>query len=174
MPTIPFLSITPTNFSAIEDVLRSVNGRSTAHTLTSARVLANLAQESERALTIDGEAPVGAIVVHISGGKVAAAYKYSRILTRAMIARTATDWVLVDVARVSDSRAVKYWLHPSLFAAAAGLPWATRRNCVPADLAELCNERKTELALLLISCGVPNSAAIDQPAAGIGCAEAIA
>jgi hypothetical protein len=154
MPTTPFLAITSSNNTAIADALRSVNGRSTSHTLTSAEALRLLAEGAERALTINGQAPIGAAVVQVSGGHVAAAYKYARTLTKTTIVRSATDWVLVEVERVSASRAVKYWLHPTLFAAAAALPWATRRNCVPLNLSDLCRVRRTVLATLLISLGV--------------------
>ena len=105
---------------------------------------------------------------------MAAAYKYRRILTRTTIARSATDWVLVEVERVEDSRAVKYRLHPSLPVTAASLPWATRRNCVPLDLAELCNTGQTELAMLLISLGATEATAtqaeglLDLALAGAG------
>lgn len=174
MLTTPFLAITSSNDTAIEEALRSVNGRSTSHTLTSARELCLLADDAERALTINGQAPLGAVVVHVSGGRVAAAYKYRRILTRTTIARSATDWVLVEVERVEDSRAVKYRLHPSLPVTAASLPWATRRNCVPLDLAELCNTGQTELAMLLISLGATEATAtqaeglLDLALAGAG------
>lgn len=125
-----FLSIIPANAIAIEDFLRSVNGRAWQHTLTSFSALAEIAASAERALTIDGVSPLGAVVWHTSGGKVAQAYKYSRILTQTTIARSTTGWVLVDASRVSAERATKYALHATLFNAAAALPWATRRNVV--------------------------------------------
>lgn len=83
-----------------------------------------------------------------------AAYKHARILTSTTIVRSATDWVLVEVERVSASRAVKYRLPPTFFAAAAASPWATRRNCVPLNLSDLFSGRRTVSAILLVSLGV--------------------
>jgi hypothetical protein len=83
----------------IEDALREINLRSTAHTYTSFADIEALIVDAEKRLTnllVAKKHFPGAVFVATSGGSVANAYKYSRDATSVTLMRKASGWFLTD------------------------------------------------------------------------------
>lgn len=92
------------NATALEAALAAVNGKSTAHTYTSAHELLTLAKRAEHALDNLGLTKlerVGAVYTAQSGDSVATAYKHPRTATGVTLQRKAAGWVLVKVEPVT-------------------------------------------------------------------------
>lgn len=97
------LKICYSNREAVEDALRSVNGRSTAHTYTQAEELIAVVEAAENALAALGitqKTRSGAVVNAVSGGRVPNAYKYARTGTAITLERGAAAWFLTSVQLV--------------------------------------------------------------------------
>ncbi len=94
------IKITAANAAAIEQALRDVNGKATAHTYTSFEEIAELAERAEAQLIdlIDCKKhAAGAKFDAVSGSKVARSYKNVRIGTHVELVRNSAGWVLVAV-----------------------------------------------------------------------------
>lgn len=94
------INISAANAAAIEQALREVNGKATAHTYTSYAEIEELAERAESQLLdlIDCKKhAAGAKFYAVSGGKVARSYKNVRIGTGVELMRNSAGWVLVDV-----------------------------------------------------------------------------
>ena len=89
--------------SAVYDALRAINGKATAHTLTSYCQVEAVCQRAERALKASGVTTKNRIgvTVHFSpAGPSANAYKYAAKSTRIECRRTGDGWRLIDVQAI--------------------------------------------------------------------------
>ena len=93
------IKITQSNSKKIEEALRKINLRSTAHTFVNFAQIEELIVDAEKRLTnLLGAKKhfLGAIFDATSGAAVANSYKYSREATRVTLTRKPTGWYLVD------------------------------------------------------------------------------
>ena len=91
------------NTVALAAALAKANGRASAHT-ADLRDLADAARDAEAQLASLGlpvTRRVGARAQYLSGGKVASAYKYPRLVTHATLERGTNGWFLVGCVTVS-------------------------------------------------------------------------
>jgi len=94
------IKITLANSQKIEDALREVNLRSTAHTYVSFDQIEALVVDAEKRLTnllVAKKHFLGAIFDATSGAAVPHSYTYSREATRVTLTRKSSGWYLVDV-----------------------------------------------------------------------------
>jgi len=94
------IKITLANAQKIEEALRKINLRSTAHTYVNFAQIEALVEDVEtRLVNLLGAKKhfPSAIFDATSGAAVANAYKYSREATRVTLTRKAGGWYLVDV-----------------------------------------------------------------------------
>jgi hypothetical protein len=87
------------NITAIQAVLNKANGRSTAHTFTSAAEIIERAANAERQLANLGLIKLlraGATALATSGSGVPHAYKYQRIVCTVRLLRGSSAWFLVE------------------------------------------------------------------------------
>jgi len=94
------IKITQSNSKKIEEVLREVNLRSTAHTYTCFDDIEALVVDAEsRLINLVGSKKnfVGAMFDAASGAAVPNSYKYSRDATSVTLTRKLTGWFLTDV-----------------------------------------------------------------------------
>lgn len=96
------IRITEDKIAAIEAALVAVNGKSTAHTITSGTKVVTIAAKAEKLLNelIPAKARAGATYSYTSGGAVANSYKHIRNATKITLQRGSKDWMLVDVENV--------------------------------------------------------------------------
>ena len=95
------IKITQSNSKKIEEALRKINLRSTAHTYTNFNDIENLTIDAESRLTnlIGAKKHFpGAVFNATSGYAVGNAYKYSRDATCVTLTRKAGGWYLTAVA----------------------------------------------------------------------------
>ena len=95
------IKITEANRTKIHALLNEINGKSVSHT-ASAENIFKLAEHVEMQLckfSIAKKDRNGATASGMSGGDVANAYKYSRIVTSYDIERGASDWFLIYAKR---------------------------------------------------------------------------
>ena len=80
------------NQEKIEKALKAVNGRKTAHTVTSYSTVAEIAQQFQRKLDtyLPKKYQKGACLSYTSGDSVASSYKYSRDATFLSLEKTTT------------------------------------------------------------------------------------
>ncbi|MFZ4536880.1 hypothetical protein [Propionivibrio sp.] len=93
------------NVTAIQAVLNQANGRSTAHTFTSAAEIIERAANAEQQLASLGlikSLRAGATATASSGGSLPNAYKYQRIVGAVTLVRGSSAWFLVS-ATTGDS-----------------------------------------------------------------------
>ena len=91
------IKIVEANRTKIHALLGEINGKSVSHTASEQNIF-DLAEMMELRLNKFGIAKKdrkGAIASGMSGGDVANAYKYSRIVTSYDIERGASDWFLI-------------------------------------------------------------------------------
>ena len=94
------IKITQSNSKKIEEALRAINLKSTAHTYVNFAQIEELIVDAESRLTILLGAKKyfpKAIFDAISGFAVGNSYKYSRDATRVTLTRKGSGWYLVDV-----------------------------------------------------------------------------
>ena len=94
------IKITQSNSKKIEEALREINLKSTAHTYTQFVQIESLVQDAESRLTnllVAKKHFLGAIFDATSGFAVPNAYQYSRDATRVKVTRKGSGWYLVDV-----------------------------------------------------------------------------
>jgi hypothetical protein len=94
------IKITQANSQKIEDALREINLRSTAHTFVHFGEIESIVEEAESRLTEMLGAKKhfpGAVFVATSGASVSNAYKYSRFATCVTLTRKLTGWYLATV-----------------------------------------------------------------------------
>jgi len=94
------IKITQSNSKKIEEALREINLKSTAHTFVNFSQIEALVEDAESRLTnLIGAKKnfAGAIFDATSGYAVGNSYKYSRDATRVTLTRKAGGWYLVDV-----------------------------------------------------------------------------
>jgi len=94
------IKITQSNSKKIEEALRKINLRSTAHTYTNFNDIENLTIDAESRLTnLLGAKKhfLGAVFDAISGFAVGNSYKYSRDATSVTLTRKPTGWYLTAV-----------------------------------------------------------------------------
>ena len=94
------IKITQSNSKKIEEALRKINLRSTAHTYTNFNDIENLTIDAESRLTnLIGAKKnfAGAIFYAASGFAVGNSYKYSRDATSVTLTRKSSDWYLTAV-----------------------------------------------------------------------------
>ena len=94
------LKITQSNSKKIEEALREINLKSTAHTYVSFAQIESLVQDAESRLTnLIGAKKhfVGARFDATSGATVPNSYTYSRDATCVTLTRKSSGWYLVDV-----------------------------------------------------------------------------
>ena len=99
-PAMEAIRICPAKQPAIRAALQTVNGRATAHTLTTFREIEDLAKDAERALQQLQLAPrdrVGAVYTHVSGAPVAKGYTYKRPATRVTLHRRTGSWYIANI-----------------------------------------------------------------------------
>jgi hypothetical protein len=97
------IKITEKNSEAITSALAAVNGKATAHTFTHAMSVLNAARDSERKLDDLGVPKgqrSGATARASSGGKLANAYKYTRVVSHITITRGSSAWFVTDIKAV--------------------------------------------------------------------------
>ena len=93
------IKITQSNARKIEEALREINLKSTAHTYVGFDQIESLVEDAESRLTnlIGAKKHFsGAVFVATSGGAVPNSYKYSRDATSATLTRKPTGWFLTD------------------------------------------------------------------------------
>lgn len=98
------IKITGTNRLKIHALLGEINGKSVSHT-ADARNIFDLAELMEVRLdkfSIAKKDRSGAIASGMSGGDVATAYKYSRIVNTYTIERGASDWFLIAANKIDN------------------------------------------------------------------------
>ena len=94
------IKITQSNSKKIEEALREINLKSTAHTYTQFVQIESLVQDAESRLTnllVAKKHFPKAIFDATSGFAVGNSYKYSRDATRVTLTRKGSGWYLVDV-----------------------------------------------------------------------------
>ena len=94
------IKITQSNSKKIEEALREINLKSTAHTFVNFAQIEELIVDAEKRLTnllVAKKYFLGAIFDAISGYAVGNAYKYSREATRVTLTRKSSDWYLTAV-----------------------------------------------------------------------------
>jgi len=94
------IKITQSNSKKIEEALREINLRSTAHTFVNFAQIEELIVDAESRLTnLLGSKKhfVGAVFDATSGFAVGNSYKYSRDATRVTLTRKGSGWFLTDV-----------------------------------------------------------------------------
>jgi len=94
------IKITQSNAKKIEEALREINLKSTAHTYTQfVQIEALIVDAETRLVNLLGAKKnfAGALFDATSGYAVGNAYKYSREATRVTLTRKAGGWYLVDV-----------------------------------------------------------------------------
>ena len=93
------IKITQSNSKKIEEALREINLKSTAHTFVNFSQIEALVEDAESRLTnLIGAKKnfAGAIFYAASGFAVGNSYKYSRIGTQVTLTRKSSDWYLTD------------------------------------------------------------------------------
>jgi hypothetical protein len=93
------IKITQASTAKIEDALREINLRSTAHTYIQFVQIEALSSDAEKRLTnllVAKKYFTGAVFAATSGGAVANSYKYSRDATSVTLLRKAGGWYLVE------------------------------------------------------------------------------
>jgi hypothetical protein len=89
------------NTTEIQAAINTANGRSTAHTFTSAAEILQRGEVAEQQLIDLGlikSLRPGAVAVASSGGNVARAYKYSRITSKIKLLRCSSTWFLTEIS----------------------------------------------------------------------------
>jgi len=92
------IKITQANSKKIEESLRQINLKSTAHTYVNFAQIEELIVDAESrliSLLVAKKYFVGAIFDATSGGAVPNSYKYSRDATRVTLTRKSSGWYLV-------------------------------------------------------------------------------
>ena len=87
------------NIAAIQAQLNKANGRSTAHTFTSATEIIDRADNAERQLAelkLPKSARAGAWAFAESGAKLPNAYRYQRITGKIKMVRGSSAWFLLE------------------------------------------------------------------------------
>ena len=95
------IKINDKNTAALEAALKNANGRATAHTFKFASDLIECARKAEAQLQSLGLAKgsrSGAIASANSGGRIANAYKYSRITSTVQMVRGSSAWFLIALS----------------------------------------------------------------------------
>jgi len=95
------IKIISDNYKAIEDALRSVNGKADAHTYTSAISIMEIVAKAENKLAqlgIPKKERNGATCQSVSGSRLPSAYKYAARATLVEVKRNTSGWVLSRVA----------------------------------------------------------------------------
>ena len=96
------IKITDSNKSAIEQLLREINGKLSAHVFSDYSEISNLATDAERKLArLLGLKKYykGAKLSATSGSPMPNAYKYSRTATKITIERRSSAWYIVAAHR---------------------------------------------------------------------------
>lgn len=98
------IKITEANRLKIHALLGEINGKSVSHTASAQNIfdLAELMEARLEQFSIAKKDRSGAIASGMSGGDVANAYKYSRIVNNYQIERGATDWFLIDANKIDN------------------------------------------------------------------------
>jgi len=93
------IKVTLANAALIDAALRATNGTATAHTFTADHQIIHrccLAEVQLVAMLAKKDIP-GAVLVAISGGKVANAYKYTRLTTSVTVQRRTAGWYITEI-----------------------------------------------------------------------------
>ena len=101
------IKIDSKNTAALEAALKNANGRSTAHTFNFPSDLiycALLAEAQLDKLALKKASRIGAIATANSGGRVANAYKYTRITSTAIFERGSSAWFLIEIGTAESFR----------------------------------------------------------------------
>jgi hypothetical protein len=88
---------------AVENTLKSVNGKAEQHAYTDFRDIARIVDAAEKRLQevgIPKKQRKGAVVYSTSGGTVPNSYKYSRKATTIKLERKSTGWFLVSAGMI--------------------------------------------------------------------------